>query len=448
LINEAEYANSPPTSGKAQLVTMLTKHGRDIALAATFLVPLGLLHAFVLAEICIALTDILFLAEMFRRRDFTWARQPWFVVAMLWWGWTLLCSLPLPLPGLHAANLMISTIQVLVILRLIIFIGALQSWVLTTPRARQLLWLLIALSALWIGLESWQQLITGRNIFGDPRWGDGALTGPFWKPRAGDLYAHLLFIALLAPVLALLARPGRAWQTAGIALAALAVVTSVLIGQRMGTIYSFLGLGIAAWALPQLRRPALLVAAIAVLTLLATPLLSPGTYKKLVGETSHQVSHYTQSPYGELETRAVVMGLASPVTGWGYNGFREYCPADQFSGGIPALGIAPTSLAQGACNLHPHNYYLQALTDAGFPGLALFILLNLLWFGKIYRGWRDQQGPVSLGLMIAVVTFLWPLASTDEFPTLYEPGWLFLVLGLGFGYTYVKKPEPMEVKNV
>ncbi len=35
---------------------------RRIALAAALLVPLGLLHAFVLAEICIGIVDVLFLA--------------------------------------------------------------------------------------------------------------------------------------------------------------------------------------------------------------------------------------------------------------------------------------------------------------------------------------------------------------------------------------------------
>jgi O-antigen ligase len=430
------------------LMTMLTKYSRNIAYGATLLVPFGLMHAFVLAEFCIVLTDILFLAEMFRTRNFNWARQPWFIVAIIWWGWTLICSLPLPFLGLRGFSLIISTGQALVIIRLIIFIAALQAWVLTTPRSRDLLWLLIALSALWIGVESWQQMITGRNIFGDPRWGDGALTGPFWKPRAGALYGHILFIALLPPLLALFAKPGQGWRAAGLMLAILGVGTSVLIGQRMGSIFSLLGLMLAAAMIRKLRRPALIIGGVAAVLIILTPLISPPTYKKLIGETSRQVSHYAQSPYGELETRAVVMGLAAPFTGWGYNGFRQYCPQDRFSAGIPALGIPATSLGLGACNLHPHNFYLQALTDAGLPGLFLFIAMSLLWLWTMFRGLLAEKTPVRIGLFIAVFTFLWPLASTDEFPTLYLPGWLFLLLGLGLAYTYVTKTAPMEPANV
>jgi O-antigen ligase len=348
----------------------------------------------------------------------------------------VVCSTPL---FFTTAGWVMSFIQALVILRLIIFAAALESWVLTTKGAKRAVWVALALSALWIGLESWQQYLTGTNIFGNPRWGDGSLTGPFWKPRAGALYAHILYVALLPPVMILLGKPGRLWAGLSIALAGAGAVTSVLIGQRMGTAYSFFGLLVAAWLLPQLRRPALIIAAVAAVVLLALPLISPQTHAKLVGETSRNFTHYTLSPYGELETRATVMGMASPWHGWGYNGFRAFCPEDRFSAGLPALGIAPTELALAACNLHPHNYYLQAFTDAGIPGLVLFSLLNLAWLTALARGLRRNREPVRVGLLISVLTFAWPFASTDEFPTLYMLGWLFLVLGLGLSFAHITR---------
>jgi hypothetical protein len=410
-------------------------YARQLALCAALLVPLGLLHAFVLAEICIATTDVLFVAEMIRTKNAAWAKQPWFIAAVLWWAWTLFCSCPF----FTTAGWTLSFFQALVIIRLILFAVALQCWVLTTPIARRAAWLVIALACLWIGVESWQQYITGRNIFGDPRWGDGSLTGPFWKPRAGQLYSHLLFTALLPPVLALFSRPASFWRVGGIALAILGVVTSVLIGQRMGTLLTGLGLATAALFIPQLRRAALLAAAVAIVVLVATPYISPPTYGKLVGETSHNLSHFWLSPYGELFTRATVMGLQSPWHGWGYNGFRAFCPEPHFGAGLPALGIPPTSLALAACNLHPQNYYIQAFCEAGFPGLVLFAAMNLIWLQKLAAGlWRKADG-LRVGLFIGVLTFSWPLASTDAFPTLYMLGWLFFLLGLGLALAHISE---------
>jgi len=409
-------------------------HARTVALCIALLVPLGLLHAFVLAEICIALTDVMFLTEMARTKNTAWAKQPWFIVAMLWWAWTVFCSGPY----FSTAGWVLSFFEALVIIRLIVFTVALQSWLLTTPKARRAAWLLLALSCLWIGVEAWQQYITGKNIFGNPRWADGSLTGPFWKPRAGQLYAHLLFTALLPPVLALFARNSPVWRIAGVSLAVLGVVTSVLIGQRMGTLLTGMGLATAALFIPQLRRAALFAAVIAVTVLVATPYISPPTYGKLVGETSQNLSHFWLSPYGELFTRATVMGLHSPWHGWGYNGFRAFCPEPQFNGGLPALGIAPTSLALFACGLHPQNYYIQAFCEAGFPGLILFTVLNLIWLQRLATGlWRRSKSPVRVGLFIGVLTFSWPLASTDAFPALYMLGWFFFLLGLGLAHAHI-----------
>jgi O-Antigen ligase len=422
---------------------------KNAALAATLLVPLGLLHAFVLAEACIAVTDILFLTAMARERNFAWARQPWFVVALVWWAWLLLCSLPLPGLGLVTAGWSLSFLQAFVIIRLLLFAVALQSWVLTTQAARRAVWLTLALSSLWIGIESWQQYLTGRNLFGDHRWGDGALTGPFWKPRAGALYGHLLAASLLPPVLALLnTRPSTLRRAFGMLLAILGVVTSVLIGQRVGTAFAVCGLLVAALLVPQLRRVAALAVAGAVLVLLATPIISPATHAKLVGETSRQLAHFTTSPYGELYTRAARMGLSSVWHGWGYNGFRAFCPEPRFAAGFPDLGIAPTELSLGACNLHPHNFYMQAFTDAGLPGLILFAALNLCWLLPLLRGlWRRPE-PLRLGLFIAVLTFSWPITSTDAFPTLYMSGWQFLLLGLGLAAAQIPSSTASDRKHV
>lgn len=420
---------------------------RAIALAAAMLVPLGLLHAFVLAEACIALTDILFLAEMVRGRNTTWLRQPWLIAALIWWAWLLICSTPHI--GLSNPGWKLSFLQSLVIIRLIVFTAALQTWLLTTAATRRAAWLLLSLSALWIGAESWQQYLTGRNIFGDYRWPDGALTGPFWKPRAGALYGHLVILALLPAVTAIFAKPGKIRRAAGILLTIVAVTTSVLIGQRMGTIFTVLGLITAALLIPKLRPVAAIAILIAALVVLATPIISPHTHAKLVGETTKNLTHYSQSPYGELETRATVMALASPWHGWGYNGFRAFCPEPQFGAGLPALHIPPTQLSLGACNLHPHNFYLQALTDAGFPGLILFTTLNIIWLASLFGGlWRNPD-PLRAGLFIGVLTFAWPLASTDAFPTLYEPGWLFFILGLGLAFTYIRpnSSTPLDLKH-
>ncbi len=401
---------------------------RKCAAFIAVLVPLGLLQAPAMAEICVVIVDVLFLIDMARQRNLRWARQPWFMLASAWWLWLVFCSTPLF--GFPTAGWLMGFAHAVVVIRLMVFAVALQTWLLVTPKSRYAAWVVLACCCLWIGLESWQQYLTGHNIFGDPRWADGSLTGPFWKPRAGAPYAHLLFTAML-PVVVLLYEWKGFWRICAIGLVVLGVVTSVLIGQRMATAFTGLGLVTAAFFIPQLRRVAIAAFVIAVLVIIATPVISPPTYGKLVQETARNLGHFSQSPYGELYTRAAVMTQKSPWRGYGFNGFRAFCSQPRFDAGLPMLNIPPTSLALGACNLHPHNFYMQSLTDAGVPGFILFSAMNIYWLILMGRGlWREPK-PLRVGLFIGVLTFAWPLASTDDFTALYMAGWLFLFLGLG-----------------
>ncbi len=58
--------------------------------------PLMLLHAPSLAEGSIAITDLCFLAHLVLEGDWRWLGTRWLHVASLWWGWIVICSLPIP----------------------------------------------------------------------------------------------------------------------------------------------------------------------------------------------------------------------------------------------------------------------------------------------------------------------------------------------------------------
>ncbi len=400
---------------------------KRIARIAALLLPFCLLYARAGAEITIAIIDIGFLIESLRRRDFAWARQTWFIIALLWWGAELIASLPIPALGLGPAGWK-SLSQAIVLIRLLLLPAALV-WVLDTSEARWRFWLAIAIAEVWILLECWQQLVLGVNIFGDHRWPDGALTGPFWAPRAGPPYTHLLFLVALPIIAALIARRGVGPKLAAAAIGVVGFATALLIGQRMPFLLAGLGLIVTALVFRPVRLPAIGLGVVVLLAIPALKLVSPPSFDKLVLETTHQVQHFALSPYGELYTRAVVMIEQSPWRGYGFNGFLYFCPQPRFDGGLPALGIGPTDLALGACNIHPHNFYLQAVIEAGIGGLILFAALNLAWLVALGRGILRQ--PMRLGAFIGVLTYAWPLASTDNFAVLPMAGWLFVMLGLG-----------------
>ena len=392
-----------------------------LALLATTLLPLALLHARALADILISLVDLLFLIRCAVLRDWAWTRRPWVIAAAALWLWLVLSTV---IEGPPQADG-----QAAVILRLLLFVAACEAWALRDARARRWLGFATMLAAAWIALACWQQFLTGRNMFGDPRWSDGALTGPFLKPHAGASYLGVFFPAVLPAALALLHRRRR---LAALLLLGAAAATMVLIGQRMPTLLMALGLMLAALLLPRLRLPLLLALALALAMIAATPVISPPTYHKLVLHFLEQMQHFWTSNYGQLYLRAAAMVEASPLFGLGVDGFREHCLDAAYVHGSALLGVpdAAVDLARG-CNIHPHNYWLQMATAGGWPALLGFAAVTALWLARLLRGLVAEAEPMRAALLVMLAVLLWPFATTSSLFVVDAGGFVFLAAGWG-----------------
>ncbi len=367
-----------------------------------------LLHGRVVAEALVSVVAVAFLLRSALARDWAWLRTPWVMVAALWWLWLVACSL-------HGG-----LAQAIVLVRFLVFIAALEAWVLRLPWRRVWLARVAALAGLYIAAQSLLQLATGRNLQGYPRYGDGELTGPFEHPRAAAPLSRLLFPALLPAM----ARWGR-WGGLAVALAAMGMM--VLIGQRMPLLLTVLGFAVTALLLPRLR-PLVLAACLAGAVLVAaSAVVVPPTFHRLVTKFSDQMEHFPDSPYGQIAGRAVAMVAAHPLAGLGFDGFRRHCADPQYfigwNGGDGG--------GAGMCVQHPHNHYLQAAVEAGLPGVALFAATVLAWLAALGRGlWRDPA-PLRVGLFVAALIQEWPVASASDFTSMPLSGWFFLLLGLG-----------------
>lgn len=419
--------NAGPKPVAGRLATLDAGLGRA-AFACCLGLPPALLHARAVADILLSLTGALFLLHSWIGRDGARWQRTFPLAAGLWWAWLVLCS-AIGTGGLGLA---------LVAIRLPLLTMA-TAWALAPPHRLRAVWWMLATCLAWLMLQCWEQHLTGTNLFGQPRYVDGALTGPFAKPRAGPAMILMLFPVLVPATLWLLARPGRWAKAAGIAVPIFCVTTLVLVGQRMPTLLLVLGLVATTVLLPRLRMAVLAAGGCALLLLAAAPVLAPGAYGKLVGETSDQLSHFSQSPYGLIFVRAAVIAENHPVFGLGFDGFRRGCADPANMRGLDRLGV-PTAGQNGgleACNIHPHNYFLEAADNAGLPGLAAFALMACALLMRLGR----QTDPLGAGVFVAALVAFWPLATTSAFTSLPNAGWIFLVAGMGLAIQ-ANQPDP------
>jgi O-antigen ligase len=417
-------ARTPPAASAARAASPAARvlaAAESLAPVAVALLPPALLYTRAGADLLLSLVAALFVLRSALARDWAWTRQPWVRVAAALWLWLLAVS--------FAQGNGKAIDQAVVLLRLPLFVAAGAAWALARPAARRWIAASFAVCAGWLVLECWQQLLLGTNILGHPRNDDGALTGPFLKPRAGPVFLALFFPAVLPPVVRW---SGRGQWVRALGLLALACVTMVLIGQRMPTLLMVFGLLLAALLLPRLRLAAAVALVLGAALLAATPIVSPPTFQKLVLHFVAQMQHFWTSDYGQLFMRAMAMLEAHPWTGFGMNGFRDHCLEPAYIHGAAWLGVSDAQvLADRGCNIHPHNYWLEIATAGGVPGLLGFAALAALWLRALLRGLRPAAQPERAALLVAAVVGLWPLASTSSLFVIDAGGWLFLLLGWG-----------------
>jgi hypothetical protein len=413
-----------------------------IALIAVMLLPLLLLHAHGIAEVAIGITDLCFLVRAALLRDWRWLRTRWLKIGLGWWAWLVLCSLPLPRLGLGEGGIG-SLEQAVATLRFLLLVSAMEHMVLREPTARRWMFGLIAAATLYIEVQSLFQWLFGRNLYGaKAAWGN-VLTGPFAKPRAAAPLSRILLPTLI-PVLARLSvRSGMLPKIAAGALMVIGLAILILIGQTVPVLLVCFGLPVAWLLLPRLR-PAVLATAVAVVILVpGLMVISPPTYGRLVARAIGITENFPTTQYGELYARATEIGLRNPVTGLGFDGFRTGCPQPTYF--RPSFDHkAPDGGGAAICWDHPHNFYFQALSDGGLPGLALFCTLAAAWLAPLARGLWQQPDPLRVGLFATILVQLWPVQSTSAFTSMPMGGWFFLLLGWAMAVSRHTISPPMS----
>ena len=122
------------------------------------------------------------------------------------------------------------------------------------------------------------------------------------------------------------------------------------------------------------------------------------------------IKYYKDNHHKAHFLTAIEIFKNNKVTGSGIRTFRVECQKSEYKN-INSIYSAHR------CTTHPHNFYLEVLSETGILGIAILLSLNLYILLQLVRNFWDKKEKRNeiLFIFCNFVILFWPLQTTGSF---------------------------------
>lgn len=181
-----------------------------------------------------------------------------------------------------------------------------------------------------------------------------------------------------------------------------------------------------------------------ILSFIAIIFIKPNIYNRLITQTfylqlysleKNKIYFFSDTHEAHYKT-ALNIFLDKPILGAGNKSFRLLCGKDKYSYNIIKFEGGQRKGQSQGCATHPHNFYLQVLSENGLINIFLllffyfFITKNicLYLYKKIFLKEKIfTNAEISIYIFFSVL--LWPIVPTGSFFSSWIASTLFLPMG-------------------
>ena len=421
-----------------------------IPLALTYFLPFALLTGPAIPDILIVTISISFILRSFYAKDFYWTELPIVrIFALLW--------LSLIFISFFSYNKVLSFSDSIIFVRFFIFAIAISYWIITDVKKAKVLFLIVFISICILLIDGIFQLLTystehgfGSSIFGFKAFVYGRMTGPFNDEIIGSYIAKFFFMSLL---FIYLIKNEKLKQFIFFIFFNLGFLVVFFSGERMALATLLLG-SVILLINKELRVKIFfnLLVCFLIIFLSGQFHKSFNDFKIIEDQPEHLgkvlvkefpcsddiskscnkiikvqpsflkvINNFDSSVYFAIYNSAIKMWLDNPFTGIGLNNFEFVCES--------LAKYKLNSKNYGECSAHPHNFYLQWLTEGG---IFIFLLFIIFVIKLIYPTVHIINNLSSSIAFASLVTVLWPFMSTGSLLKNHHGIQVFFVISLCF----------------
>jgi O-antigen ligase len=341
------------------------------------------------ADIWLSILALGFVVRSIMKRDSGWLRAFWVRASFLFLAVCMLSSAMSAIPS-YAFS------EGLAWFRFPLFAMATTFWLGTDKR---LLYAMLVSTAL--GMFLMTGILTAEMIIEGQK--GGRLSWPYDDLVSGNYLSKVGLPAFTIMVaLAIGAKPKLA-SIMGV-LSLISIIMSVLTGERINFLIRACGgmLAALAWQ-PNWRRYITLII-VEIFAVVAVFVAVPNVQDRFTTEIVNSLPTGSHSEYYQVMGAGLTDFETAPVLGIGPATHRKLCPS--------ILGETP----EFRCDNHPHNYYIQFLTETGVIGLITgsVMIISIIW--ATFVGWRQNRANV-VAATVFVIPFglFFPVQSTGDF---------------------------------
>tara|TARA_B100000700_G_scaffold36529_1_gene35879 strand:+ start:1721 stop:3049 length:1329 start_codon:yes stop_codon:yes gene_type:complete len=138
------------------------------------------------------------------------------------------------------------------------------------------------------------------------------------------------------------------------------------------------------------------------------------------------IKNFNSSAYGEIYNLSFEMFKSNPLTGVGISNFKYVCENDE---------KYKSKMVNFNCASHPHNLYLQWLSEGG---IFIFILFILYLYFLILIILKSENKYFKIISLTTIIMLFWPLMSTGSLIKNWNGVLTFFIIALCLSITKLK----------
>ena len=411
-----------------------------IFLIGLIIVPSLVTGPFV-ADLIVSLSSIFFIYLLYKKKVKIYLNSFYIKLSIIWFIYIILNSL-------FSSNILISLESSLFYIRFFLFSLLILYFIKKNQKYLIYTFNIILITMCILIFDSFFQYIFDYNLIGFNK--HVRVTSFFYKEEVLGGYLSRLFPYFLSIYLFINNQKIKNNYFTLIIFYALLIISIFIAGERSGVVYVFIS-SLLIFFLLDLKKIQLIAVVITIFLYILINQINNSSFERIINYSILQLTEKTERlsifsvQHETLYFTSFKMFKDHIFFGIGPKNYRHFCNKEEY---ITTSAIDPTF---SSCQTHPHNYYLQVLSETGIIG---FILLLILYFRvcyeiiinfvhKYYKKIKTKNFSL-LCLYICFFTYFFPFIPTGSFFN----NWLSILnyLPLGF-FIYLTKIDLIKINE-